>query len=905
MTEEAEAPTKVFISYSWDSDEHKLEVLKLSNTLREHGIDCQIDRYHPSPAEGWYRWMAAQIENSDFVLVICTEKYHLRYKNQEARGQGLGVTWEGGLIIAELYQGQGINGKFIPILLSSEGEDHIPKSLQPYTVYRLFNGEYDLSVQGAYQDLYRHLTEQPAYIAPQLGKPQILPPIHSAPSNVGNEGEIIRIQQPPLAQKDLEESAKLEEQVFIKLTEQVRERCRQKIMEQHSRMRLLSGEEIGVDQLYVDVWLLNRSPRTYTVHRSNQLRTFNLRYNRSGLGAQIKPIPSFEVTNANSKLVIFGKPGMGKTAFLKHLAVDWCNGKFQPDLIAVLIELGFIRDEHHDKKWDLLAAIGKELGLEDRQQVKVLLEKGRLLVLMDGLDEVQPYALRKRVQSQLQEVAKDYSTNRFILTCRTQIIKRIYGFDEKEVDYFGTEQVEQFVHKWFKASGKSDAEAAQQWEMFESAVDKNPALKELTVTPLLLSLMCKILQEQEEMPSQVDWLYEKGIMLLLSKWNDEKPNVWEVDSQTYKELSVERREKMLIGIAARRFESSENSTLFDQQEVVAYITQLLQLADPGEGVTVLKAIEAQHGLLVERAEEVWSFSHLTFQEHFTIQWLGQLSPEQLVKKIAVHQCQERVRQLVKSHQPADRLVQLIKQAIDQSIAQEPALQRILSWVLEKSKTIQANNYKSAAIRAFYFALDLDLDLDRNLILTLDRNLDRALDITDTVEIDIILELIRAIDLTRAHARNLALDSNLAFARDLAFVFAHARARELDITHAFDLDCGFKLTNQLEQLKETFLRSAKTYTEFQEWWQANGTEWVDQFRQVVIRYRNIGHDWQLTPNQTQQLRCHYAVNHFLVDLMKIEGAITDRLRAEIEDSLLLPWKELQRRYPDTYGQSQSP
>jgi len=40
--------------------------------------------------------------------------------------------------------------------------------------------------------------------------------------------------------------------------------------------------------------------------------------------------------------------------------------------------------------------------------------------------------------------------------------------------------------------------------------------------------------------------------------------------------------------------------------------ELLQLSE-----AVLKSIEAQHGLLVERGREIYSFSHLTFQEYFT------------------------------------------------------------------------------------------------------------------------------------------------------------------------------------------------------------------------------------------------------------------------------------------------
>lgn len=318
------------------------------------------------------------------------------------------------------------------------------------------------------------------------------------------------------------------------LFQQVREHCRQKILNQHSRMRLLSGEEIGVDQLYVDVWLLNRSPRTFQVSESKLLETFDLRNDRLGLGDQIRRNPGFEVASANSKLVILGKPGSGKTTFLKHLAVDWCKDKFQPNSITVFIELRQIRD----RSWNLLNTISKKLELEERQQVETFLKQGKLLVLMDGLDEVPTGQLRRDVQKQLQQIAEDYPNNRWILTCRTQIIESIPDrFTSVEVADFNEEQVKEFVHNWFTAGGRLSEEVEQQYQTFSAAVNHNPALKELTVTPVLLSLMCLVLQDEGEIPRQRNELYERGIKLLLSKWNDAKQiDGWEVGGETYRQL---------------------------------------------------------------------------------------------------------------------------------------------------------------------------------------------------------------------------------------------------------------------------------------------------------------------------------------------------------------------------------
>ncbi len=58
--------------------------------------------------------------------------------------------------------------------------------------------------------------------------------------------------------------------------------------------------------------------------------------------------------------------------------------------------------------------------------------------------------------------------------------------------------------------------------------------------------------------------------------------------------------------------------LFEQAEIEGYIAEFLGIGQRDSRL-VLRAMEAQHGLLIERAQKVWSFSHLTFHEYFVAQ----------------------------------------------------------------------------------------------------------------------------------------------------------------------------------------------------------------------------------------------------------------------------------------------
>jgi hypothetical protein len=156
------AATKVFISYSHDSPEHMARVLFFSDNLRKKGVDCQLDQYEEAPPEGWPRWCKNQVTQSEFVLAVCTATYERRYDGNEEVGQGKGVVYEGYVITQLIYDNQGQNTKFVPVLFSAADFAHVPIDLKGSSIYDLSNPE-------LYTKLYARLTKQKLITKPELG----------------------------------------------------------------------------------------------------------------------------------------------------------------------------------------------------------------------------------------------------------------------------------------------------------------------------------------------------------------------------------------------------------------------------------------------------------------------------------------------------------------------------------------------------------------------------------------------------------------------------------------------------------------------------------------------------------------------------------------------------------------
>jgi SEFIR domain/TIR domain len=156
-------PPKVFISYSHDSPEHAQHVLELAERLRSDGVNAQLDQYVAgTPTEAWPRWMLDKLDWAEFVLVICTETYHRRFRGHEVLGIGKGADWEGNLITAELYKAKSKTTKFVPVLFNLHDELFIPEPISAHTHY-LLNSE------DSYARLYAFLTWQAGVRPGELG----------------------------------------------------------------------------------------------------------------------------------------------------------------------------------------------------------------------------------------------------------------------------------------------------------------------------------------------------------------------------------------------------------------------------------------------------------------------------------------------------------------------------------------------------------------------------------------------------------------------------------------------------------------------------------------------------------------------------------------------------------------
>lgn len=535
--------------------------------------------------------------------------------------------------------------------------------------------------------------------------------------------------------------------------------------ERHGILKVLGMREPAqLDSLYTKMHLLNEDSvlsadsMDWLEENYRQRKVFLLEEKHA------KRQSGIEIANSYQYLMVLGGPGTGKSTFLRKIGLEALNGSherfYQHSCIPVFIEL----KKFSFSEVDLESAIIDEFEIcgfaKTQKFIQQALCQGNLLILLDGLDEV-PIEQMSEAISQIQDFTNRFHRNRFIITCRPAAYRyNLRNFTDVVIAEFDDHQIRQFIDKWFH----NNPEQGQLcWEQLNNG--SNAAAKELTRTPLLLTMLCLVFRREGQLPKHRATLYEKSLWVLLEEWDAEKDVPRE---SIYKGLATRRKELILSKIA---FDAFKDDELFISKRTLAHqLEDLLGRMLPDvtfiDGKKVLKSIELQHGLLVERVEGIYSFSHLTIQEYLATQYIFNQSKQdecflqELILQYLTDDRWQEIFMLLSGMSKADELLQLMESQARSYLEKSPALQNLLRCAVKMTQDTEGK-FKPAAKRAaaiglFFprvhplapvtrFANPEDSTLKKTLYLTYDlaRELTGAL--TDKRLLTLALDRIRTTD----------------------------------------------------------------------------------------------------------------------------------------------------------------
>lgn len=268
------------------------------------------------------------------------------------------------------------------------------------------------------------------------------------------------------------------------------------------------------------------------------------------------------------------------------------------------------------------------------QTTRRLFVEGHIFLILDGLDEVSE-GMRASVNQHIRDILQPYHQSRYAFSCRLPLeLPFANHFQRTIIAPFNAKQRAAYVRCWFSGAFIKNGHTHDNDDVaqrFLERLSRHVNLGELTRTPILLDLLCMVFRDHNMFPPTRTDVYDWGLRSLL---NDRARRLR--DGHALKQLSIDDTRSLLQKIAAKFFLLPQPQSLFKQGEVEdeirAYLGDRFDTADNHlpETRRIIEDLELTYGLLIQQAANFCSFSHLTFQEFFTAQYLVNTDQHALV-----------------------------------------------------------------------------------------------------------------------------------------------------------------------------------------------------------------------------------------------------------------------------------
>lgn len=327
------------------------------------------------------------------------------------------------------------------------------------------------------------------------------------------------------------------------------------------------------------------------------------------------------------RVLLRGDAGAGKTTLVWWLAAHAAAGTLSPQLadlnglVPYVVPLRTLRAQGRTFPTPAQLPTASRLMIDEAPGgwASRVLRAGRALILVDGLDEVSQDD-RDDAHTWLADLLAHYPDNRCIVTSRPLAVDPGWlaseDFEELRLLPMRNDDIQSFVTAWHRAA-RLGPDAHEDLDDLKRDLShqfrQNPALADLARTPLLCAVICAVHRARQGFLPETRWaLYQSALNMLLGNRDRRR----RIGSPEGIEMTIEEHTQLLQRIAIWQVRGGQ--TEFTRLQAVRQLQPALagmeRVRAQGDSDAILTHLVNRTGLLQERTDDFFQFTHRTFQD---------------------------------------------------------------------------------------------------------------------------------------------------------------------------------------------------------------------------------------------------------------------------------------------------